>query len=224
MGIKGFQTADGVRQYSRDGLPDIPDVFSAPPKGVVGQILEVTEVDAEGNVTKVKGADKPAHDADSGQNPSQGVGLTEDAKRIILTLVQNAVYTSDQSGNIKAMENLFLDLSVPATGIELSAGSLMFTAAGPKTLVATVSPIGATDAVSWISSNPSIASVSQTGVVTPLADGECTITATAGAVSAFCAVTVNFSADALDIRQDGDALIIVSALSATQDGTALIID
>lgn len=184
-------------------------------------------VDLTGVVRSVNGKtpdEKGNVEIDVSGSGENGDGLNEDTKRIILTLFQNAVFTSDQSGNIKALENLFLDLSVPATGIVLSAGSLTFAATIPKTLVATVSPIGATDAVSWSSSNPSIASVSQTGVVTPLADGDCTITATAGSFSASCAVTVSFSADALDITQDGDTLIIVSALSATQDGTALIID
>ena len=57
-------------------------------------------------------------------------------------------------------------------------------------LKATVSPAGVTEAVIWSSSSPSVATVSNTGLVTAVKAGSTTITATCGSVSATCVVTV----------------------------------
>ncbi|WP_295959620.1 Ig domain-containing protein [uncultured Alistipes sp.] len=60
-----------------------------------------------------------------------------------------------------------------------------------KTLTATVLPDDATDPkVVWTTSDKAIATVSDAGLVTPVAPGKATITATAGAQSATCTVTV----------------------------------
>lgn len=59
-------------------------------------------------------------------------------------------------------------------------------------LSATVLPSNATDkTVSWASSKQSVATVSSTGLVTALAEGTTTITASAGGKSGTCTVTVN---------------------------------
>lgn len=79
---------------------------------------------------------------------------------------------------------------VPCTGITLDQNTLTFTEAGEQTLTATVTPSNTTDTVAWSSDDPSIASVSG-GVVTAKANGNATITATCGAYSAFCAVSVS---------------------------------
>lgn len=78
---------------------------------------------------------------------------------------------------------------IPATGITLSASALTFNSTEPQTLTATVEPADSTDPVVWQSSDASIATVIS-GVVTPVSDGNATITATAGTVSAACAVAV----------------------------------
>lgn len=62
-------------------------------------------------------------------------------------------------------------------------------------LVATVSPTDATyPTVSWQTSAPSIVSVSSSGLLTALAEGEATITATADGKSATCTVVVSNTA------------------------------
>ena len=79
---------------------------------------------------------------------------------------------------------------IPCTGITLDQATLMFTAAGTQTLTATVTPSDTTDVVVWSSDDPSVASVSD-GVVKAKANGSATITATCGAYSATCAVSVS---------------------------------
>lgn len=79
---------------------------------------------------------------------------------------------------------------VPATGITLDKSAITFSQFESQTLVATVEPVDASDVVAWKSSATSIATV-EDGVVTPVANGTCTITATAGSYSATCSVTVD---------------------------------
>lgn len=79
---------------------------------------------------------------------------------------------------------------VPCTGITLSESTLSFTSGDPVTLTATVEPADTTDAVVWTSSNPSVATVNN-GVVTPIGEGNATITATCGSQTATCSVSVS---------------------------------
>lgn len=87
----------------------------------------------------------------------------------------------------EAMSDVIL---VPSTGISLSQSTLTITSEDDVTLTATLSPSDSTDAVTWESSNTSIATVVG-GVVTPVANGTCEITATAtSGVYAVCTVSV----------------------------------
>lgn len=79
---------------------------------------------------------------------------------------------------------------VAATSVTLNQSTLTLTDETPVTLVATVEPSDTTDTVVWTSTDESVAIV-ENGVVTPLHDGSCVIRATAGIVSASCAVTVS---------------------------------
>ena len=84
--------------------------------------------------------------------------------------------------------------SVPVTGVVVrSAGdATSVNPEGTLTLTATVTPDNATDrTVTWTTSDPSVATVSQDGVVTGVAPGNVTITATAGGISGTKVLTVN---------------------------------
>jgi hypothetical protein len=78
---------------------------------------------------------------------------------------------------------------VAATSVTLNQSTLTFSDETPVTLVATVEPSDTTDTVAWTSTDETVAIV-ENGVITPLHDGSCVIRATAGSVSASCAVTV----------------------------------
>lgn len=79
----------------------------------------------------------------------------------------------------------------PAQSVTLDKTALTLDVVGTKTatLTATVAPATTTDAVSWSSSDASVASVAD-GLVTAQKPGTATITATAGGKSASCTVTV----------------------------------
>lgn len=79
-------------------------------------------------------------------------------------------------------------------GIQISDTSLTVLAKGTRTLTATVQPWTAVDrSVTWISENPAVATVDQSGVVTGVAPGTTTIIATSNLNPSFfatCQVTV----------------------------------
>lgn len=81
---------------------------------------------------------------------------------------------------------------VPCTGITLSESSLTFTDFGTHQLFASVQPEDCTQVVRWSSSDETVATVNQNGLVTLLANGTTTITATCGSYSATCSITMAY--------------------------------
>jgi uncharacterized protein YjdB len=83
--------------------------------------------------------------------------------------------------------------SVAVTGVTVSPTSASLTVGGTQQLTATVAPSNATNkAVSWSSSNTSVATVTKSGYVTAVGSGSATITVTTtdGSKKATCSVTV----------------------------------
>ena len=84
--------------------------------------------------------------------------------------------------------------AVAVTGITLDQEAIQLKAGKTKQLTATVTPDNATDkTVAWSSSDESVATVSEDGTVTAVAEGTATITATANGgdnITATCVVTV----------------------------------
>lgn len=79
---------------------------------------------------------------------------------------------------------------VPCTAISLNNTTLTFTSTATQTLVPTLTPTDTTDAVEWSVSPAGICTVNN-GIVTPIKNGNCTITATCGTQSATCNVTIS---------------------------------
>lgn len=80
--------------------------------------------------------------------------------------------------------------SVPCTAISLNKTTLSFTATETQTLTATLTPSNTTDTVTWSVAPTGICTISN-GVVTPIKNGNCVITATCGEKTATCNVTVS---------------------------------
>jgi uncharacterized protein YjdB len=82
---------------------------------------------------------------------------------------------------------------VPVTGVSLNQNSATINKGNTLQLIATVLPENATNKnVTWSSSNTALATVSSTGMVTGITDGNATITVTTadGAFTATCVITV----------------------------------
>lgn len=90
-----------------------------------------------------------------------------------------------------------------STGITLDQTSLEMNSGTTAQLTATLSPEGAFGNVTWSSSDESVATVDAYGVVTAVAGGTCTITATAGGSlkTATCSVTVKQLVQSITLSQ-----------------------
>ena len=90
-----------------------------------------------------------------------------------------------------------------ATGITISQTSLSMNSGTTAQLSATLSPEGAFGSVTWTSSNESVATVDANGVVTAVAGGNCTITATASGSlqTATCSVSVTQMVTSITLSQ-----------------------
>jgi hypothetical protein len=75
--------------------------------------------------------------------------------------------------------------------VTLSANTLTFTTTATQTLTATKTPVDAV--VDWVTSDAKVATVDANGVVTPIANGTCVISAVNGDAVASCTVTVNIA-------------------------------
>ena len=141
----------------------------------------------------------------------QSGGLTSAIKSALLQLAQKVAYIDDDGQTY--YDDLYDALYPPVvyTAITLNTNSLSFGSLNAtQTLVATTTPSGGN--VTWSSSNTSVATVSQTGVVTAVGYGNATITATCGSLTATCSVVI--------------AQATVTSISAvyTQSGTVDVID
>ena len=74
------------------------------------------------------------------------------------------------------------------TAITLNQSAISISGEGTYQLVATTTPSGG--AVSWQTSDPSVATVSASGLVTGVGNGTATITASSGDISASCTATI----------------------------------
>lgn len=122
----------------------------------------------------------------SSSNPS--VATVENGK-VTAVAVGEAMITA-KAGDLTAECKVTVN-PIPVSSIVLDQTELTLEVGKTVALVATVGPENATDkSVSWSSSNPAVASVDASGVVTAIKSGEAVITAQAGEKTAECKVTV----------------------------------
>lgn len=116
-----------------------------------------------------------------------GSGITAAVKNALLALFRNVVYAG---ANGQALYDDLYDAFYDVTAIRLDNYSLVFTTTGDTAqITATTVPAGGT--VTWESSDTSVATVDQTGLVTSVGYGSAVITATSGSASASCSITVS---------------------------------
>ena len=78
----------------------------------------------------------------------------------------------------------------PAKSISLNVTSLSLKVGELTDIIATVTPDNTTDIVLWTTSDPTVASVDQNGIVEAHSKGSALITVTCGSLSATCSITV----------------------------------
>ena len=103
--------AQEIKAYSPSGTRSIAEAamrmasgrLVAPRSASVGQYFRVKEVDTNGVVTAVEAVDAPG--SGNGSDSSQNVnGLSTTAANLLITILRNVVYSTDQSANITALE------------------------------------------------------------------------------------------------------------------------
>lgn len=137
-----------------------------------------------------------------------GSGITNAVKDALLAILRNVAYIGTDGQDL--YDDLY-DALYSVTAIRLDTYSVVFTAVGDTAqITATTVPAGGT--VTWESSDTSIATVDQTGLVTSIGYGSAVITATSGSASASCSITVS--------------QVTLSSISVvyTQSGTVLTTD
>ena len=132
--------------------------------------------------------------------PSGGGGLNSTAKSLLITILRDGIYNTNQSANITALSVALGNAggdnpSIPTESISI-AGDTTVNSGKTLILTATLTPSNTTDSVVWTSSNETIATVTGSGskntvgTVTGIKGGTVTIRAIAGSISKTYTVTV----------------------------------
>lgn len=115
-------------------------------------------------------------------------------------------------------------VTIPVTGISLNKTSISLLNGSTDTLVVTVTPEDATDqSYTFSSADPSIATVSEDGVVNGIAGGKTTITVTTndGGYTATAEVSVHFESD-LKVFDVTDSVYIEDSLGFVPQDTIML--
>lgn len=113
---------------------------------------------------------------------------------------------ADESGKYASCVVTVTEVKKEVTGVTLNKSSLNLGIGGSEVLSATVLPADATNKqVTWLSSTPSVATVSQSGVVTGVKEGttQISVITAEGSKTAICSVTVSGQAQTEPGTQTG---------------------
>ena len=113
---------------------------------------------------------------------------------------------ADESGKYASCVVTVTEAKKEVTGVTLNKSSLNLGVGGSEVLSATVLPADATNKqVTWLSSTPSVATVSQSGVVTGVKEGttQISVITAEGSKTAICSVTVSGQAQTEPGTQTG---------------------
>ena len=156
----------------------------------------------------------------NGGSSTGGSGLSETSKTLLLSLLENAAYTSpSMQAQLNALRTEWSSSGggsdeIPVQSVSLSSSALTLNEGESKALTATVLPADATNkSVIWTVTPTGIATVVN-GTVTASKAGGCTVTAMAGGKSASCTVTVKAAA------AEAEATLLYTLSSATTTSSA----
>ena len=207
--ISGTPTADGTFNFTvkatntggsdSEQLSITIDAQTNVP--VTGVTLSQTELSlTEGNTAQLTATVKPDDATNKNvtwSSDDTSVATVDATGKVTAVSAGTAtitVTTVDQS-KTATCEVTVTAAPVPVSGVSLNKDSTSLTVGDTETLTATVKPEDATNkAVTWTSSNSTVATVDQNGVVTAVARGTAVITAAAAdgsGASASCTVTVS---------------------------------
>ena len=161
--------------------------------------------------------------AKANENTNFGSGLSEASKTLLLSLLENAAYTSpSMQAQLNALRTEWSSSGggsggsgeIPVQSVSLSSSALTLNEGESKTLTVTVLPANATNkSVIWTVTPTGVATVVN-GTVTASKAGGCTVTAMAGGKSASCSVTVKAAA------AEAEATLLYTLSSATTTSSA----
>ena len=183
-------------------------------KAYTNKAVEVTEITL----------DKTSASINKGETIALNATITPaeaTSKNVIWTTSNSAVATVSSTGVVKAVgggtatitcaaqtgngvkATCNVTVKVPISGIRLNESSLTLEKGATQTLTATVLPADTTEnkAVSWTSSDSTVATVSNTGRVTAVGGGTATISASCGGKTATCQVTVKISISSINLSK-----------------------
>ena len=156
----------------------------------------------------------------NGGSSTGSSGLSETSKTLLLSLLENAAYTSpSMQAQLNALRTEWSSSGggsdeIPVQSVSLSSSVLTLNEGESKALTATVLPADATNkSVIWTVTPTGIATVVN-GTVTASKAGSCTVTAMAGGKSASCTVTVKAAA------AEAEATLLYTLSSATTTSSA----
>ena len=136
--------------------------------------------------------------AKANENTNSGSGLSETSKTLLLSLLENAAYTSpSMQAQLNALRTEWSSGGgsggsddIPVQSVSLSAAILNLSEGESQTLTAMVLPANAANKLVWWSVSPAGLATVAGGTVTAVKAGICTVTATAGGKSASCTVNI----------------------------------
>jgi uncharacterized protein YjdB len=143
------------------------------------------------------------------------------------------VKARDAYGQSLPSNEQFTDFSIAVTGVSLTPQPLNLVYGDIRTLTATVAPANATNpGITWTSSDPSVATVDQSGTVTAVYAGTATITASSQAdntITATTAVTVQGRLSCYDSRavagiDDNNYVALSLAGDTFKSGSSFVFD
>lgn len=128
-----------------------------------------------------------------------GVYGTASVTAAVTNLIEQGDTLADVASIGRSVTNGSINITkvVPITSVALDQTSLNMSVGEKSTLIAIVNPEDTTESktVSWTSTNTNVATVSSSGVVTAVGQGNAIITATVGSLSAHCTLEVTKSTD-----------------------------